>query len=229
MKSLIFDSGSIISLAMNNLLYTLKPLKQMFNGSFYIGGTVKKEIIDNPLNTKKYRLEAIFISQLLHDSVLELYDNKQISNSIIKIKHLANSIYQTKSQNINILQDGEIESLALNCLLKANAYVVDERTMRLLIENPYQLQRLLSEKLHTRISINKDALSTFNNIVCDVKILRSVELMIVAYENGIFNILSKNKDIDNKQILLGLIWGLKLNGCSISTEEITRILHLEGF
>ena len=35
-KALIFDSGAIITLALNNLLYILKPLKKEFGGEFYI-------------------------------------------------------------------------------------------------------------------------------------------------------------------------------------------------
>ena len=42
MKSLVFDTGSVISLVMNNLLWTLKPLKKQYGGDFFIPKGVKK-------------------------------------------------------------------------------------------------------------------------------------------------------------------------------------------
>ena len=54
MKSLVFDSGPIISLATNNLLWVLEPLKNKFNGKFFITQAVKGEIVERPLETKKF-------------------------------------------------------------------------------------------------------------------------------------------------------------------------------
>ena len=42
MKSIIFDAGPVISLTTNNLLWTLRELKERCNGSFYITEAVKK-------------------------------------------------------------------------------------------------------------------------------------------------------------------------------------------
>ena len=55
MKSLVFDSSTIITLAMNNLLSLLKPLKEKFQGEFYIPLSVKEEIIDVPFRSKKFK------------------------------------------------------------------------------------------------------------------------------------------------------------------------------
>ena len=41
MKALVFDSGSIISLVLDNLGWILKPLRLKFNGDFYIKITIK--------------------------------------------------------------------------------------------------------------------------------------------------------------------------------------------
>ena len=59
MKSLIFDAGPIISLATNNLLWILEPLKNKFDGKFYLTDAVKRELVDRPLETKKFKFEAI--------------------------------------------------------------------------------------------------------------------------------------------------------------------------
>ena len=52
MKSLVFDSSSIISLATNNLLWLLRPLKKQFKGDFYISKSIKHEIVDHPMTTE---------------------------------------------------------------------------------------------------------------------------------------------------------------------------------
>jgi len=59
MKALVFDTGPIITLAMNNLLWLVKEMKDKFNGEFYITESVKRECVDRPLTSKKYKYEAI--------------------------------------------------------------------------------------------------------------------------------------------------------------------------
>ena len=59
MKCLVFDSGPIISLTTNNLLWILEPLKNKFKGRFVITEGVRKELIDKPLTTKKFKFEAL--------------------------------------------------------------------------------------------------------------------------------------------------------------------------
>ena len=66
MKTIVFDSGPIISLAMKNLLWTLEPLKKEFGGEFYIPYGVKKELIDKPLQGKKYKFEALQVLRLIN-------------------------------------------------------------------------------------------------------------------------------------------------------------------
>ena len=58
MKSIVFDSGPIISFDLNNLLWLLVPLKREFNGKFYITSAVKRELVDKPLEIKKYKFEV---------------------------------------------------------------------------------------------------------------------------------------------------------------------------
>ena len=121
---------------------------------------------------------------------------------------------------MHIVDRGEVEALALVLRVQAAAYVVDERTMRLLIENPYTLRRILERKLHIKVDINKKLLKEFSEIVKGVKVIRSTELLIIAYEKGLLNkfVTVGSTEID---LLDGLLWGLKLRGCSISSDEIT--------
>ncbi len=228
MKVIVFDSSSIISLAMNDLLWTLKPLKKMYKGDFYIPNSVKKEIIDVPIKSKKFKLEAIMISKLVEEGILKVGKTVDVN----KLLFLANSVFISKENlqvkspggKLNILQKGEIEAIALCAELNADAYVVDERTMRLFMEDSEALKGILENKLHTSVSIDNKMLGDFKKQINSVNIIRSSELMMVALEKGLFDeyINIKNK----KELVDAILWGLRLRGCAISTEEINETIKL---
>ncbi len=232
MKSMVFDTSSIISIATNNLLWVLKLLKDKFNGEFFITGSVKKELIDKPLRSKKYKLEAIMISDILQKKIIKYFRNIELENKVNHMLNLANNIFKAKGKYIQIVDKAEIESLSLALLLKSGAYVVDERTMRLLVEDPKKLVTILKNKLHTNVGINKINLKKFQK-EARIDILRSVDLMIIAYETGLLDkYIEKNEVLEGnlkKNLLEGLLWGLRLRGCSISSEEINEVMKIEGF
>ncbi len=233
MKTIIFDTSSIISIATNELIPVFKSLKGKFNGDFIISESVKKEVIDYPLTTKKFKLEAIMLLDCLTKNYLKLYESNDVRKKAEYLLSLVNEIFKADKDYIRIVDLAEVESLTLAIYLNSEVYVVDERTMRLVIENPKQLAELLAKKLQTKITINNENLKKFKDEVGSVKIIRSTELMTLAYEIGLFDdLIGKNKIIkkDLRPMLLeGLLWGLKLRGCSISQEEIDEIIKLEGF
>ena len=89
MKSLVFDAGPIISLASNNLLWLLRPLKKEFNGKFYITHYVKKEIVDRPLEIKRFKFEAIQVERMIDKGVLDIISNSIIQEETLKLLTLA--------------------------------------------------------------------------------------------------------------------------------------------
>lgn len=227
MKSLVFDTSSIISLATNNLLWIISELKKRYNGQFYLCNSVKRELVDNPLQSKKYKFEALTIMELIKKRDLELY-NGDLNAKKNKLLNLANNIFKAKGQNMNIVHDADMESLALAIAIKADAYIVDERTTRLLIENPKKLNDLFNKKLHTDINFDNKLLKDFQKEIGNINILRSADLMTIVYEKGLLNkyVFSENL---RKSVLEGVLWGVKLRGCSISIEEINDIIKMEGF
>jgi len=224
MKSLVFDTSSIISLSTNNLLWTLRALKKDFKGKFYIPSSVKKELVDTPMKGRKYKLEAMMISKVIKEGLLNVYDEIKVK----RLLELVNSIYTSEKREeaknpggkINILHKGETEALMLAIKLKANAFVVDERTTRLLLEDPEKLKGLLEKKLHTNIKIDYTVLNKFKIMVGKINVIRSTELMMVALEKGLF----KDYLVDGEKDLVdALLWGLRLRGCAISTSEIKKL------
>src|SRR3989338_2608587 len=150
MKSMVFDSSTIISLSLNNLLYLLPDLKHRFQGQFFITESVKKELIDNPMHTRKFKLEALQIHQLVLDNTLEIY-GQQLEKQTQHLLNLINNLFKAENHFIRLVDRAEVESLALANLLKAT-YAVDERTIRMLVENPNELKDLFEKKLHTKIT-----------------------------------------------------------------------------
>lgn len=64
--------------------------------------------------------------------------------------------------------------------------------------------------------------------------MRSFELGIIAYESGFLDKYmlkeeEKLKEIENinKSVLEGVLWAIKLAGCSVRGEDIDEVLHLE--
>ena len=220
MKTLVFDTSSIISLVTNDLLHVIPDLKQLFNGEFCIPESVRVELVDKPLASKKYKLEAMMINGVINTGIFQV--NKSLDVDFLL--NIVNNIYSAKDKPIHILDRAEIEAVALAVKLNSLAYVVDERTMRLLVEDPAKLGRVLSKKLHTKITMNTKLLKLFKKNINKVKIIRSTELMTVAFEKGLLD--KYIVGFDKKEAIDAILWGLRLRGCAISSEEITDIIKI---
>jgi len=220
-KILIFDSGSLISLSINGLLEELKKLKKIFNGEFIITKEVKKEVVDNPIKIKMYELEALKIQNLIDEGCLNMPDkigitDKEITNLMFKLMNFANTMFIGNRNEIQLIQQGETSCLALSKILNEkkikNVLVVDERTTRMLVEKPENLKELLEKKMHTNVKLKESNFKEFNGF----KIIRSTELIYIAYKKGLIN-------LRGKEVLDALLYALKFKGCAISSEEIEEI------
>lgn len=233
MKAIVFDSSTLISIATNNLLWTLPLLKKKFNGEFYITESVKSEVIDRPLQSKRFKLEAMQILSMVAEGVIKVYKSEELRNKSQKITDLINSIYLANDHYIKIIQKAEVESLILSAMLDCT-FAVDERTMRVFVEDYKGLLSIFANKLHIDVKINEKNLNIVRMEVHKVNIIRSVELMTIAYKLGMLNsyLNPEEKNIINidlkKSLLDGLLWGLRLRGCSVSSDEINEIMALNG-
>ena len=234
MKALVFDSSTLISIATNNLLWTLPLLKEKFGGEFYITESVKVELINVPLKSRRFKLEAMQLLSMIADGTIKIYKSSELENKANRVLGLINNIYSASGNYITIVQKAEVEALVLSAMLDC-VFAVDERTIRLFMEDYKSLHNVFSERLHTEIKVNESNLALIGREVHKVPIIRSVELMTMAYKLGLMQQYldpreSKIANIDLKKTLLeGLLWGLRLRGCSVSTEEIDEIMLLHGF
>jgi hypothetical protein len=231
-KIIVFDAGPVISLTLNNLLWILEPLNKKFNGKFYVPMAVKKELIDKPLNTRKFKFEALQIIPLITNNTIELIENDFIVSKTRFLVDLANRCFKAKGNFIQIIQEGEMETVATALYFNCQTIVVDERITRMLIEDPNGIKHLLERRLHTAISVDKINLKKFNEVVKGLNVIRSIELVTIAYELGILDkYMDKNqrlmvKDVE-KVLLEGVLWAVKLNGCSVNEDEINDIINFE--
>ena len=232
-RAIIFDSSTLISFAMNGILDILRDLKKVFNGSFLITQDVKKEVVDIPMTITRFKLEALKIQHLLDEGVLEIYNEEGIQKRTKEILNIANSMFEGKDKNIKLVSAGEISCLALSEILSEkkilNVVAIDERTTRMLVENPEKLGSFLEKKMHTKIIYKKSPPGVLqgqkergNNfeIFKKFKIIRSAELVYIAYKKKLVK-------MGNGKLLDALLWAVKFKGCSISGDEIREIKRLE--
>ena len=218
MKSLIFDSGAIITLALNDLLYILEPLKKLFRGDFYITEAVKEELIKNPLKIKRFMLEALMIKKLLEEGILKVFpNNSNLEEEEKRILNLANTTFTTDGEFIKVLDKGETSCLALYNLIKSDALAIDERSLRMLCEMPKNLHKLFESKFHRKVIANEENYLFFKNF----KVIRSSELVFIAYKNKIINL-----PTGKSEAIEALFYAAKFKGCAISRNEIETAKRL---
>src|SRR3989344_7731005 len=219
MKILIFDSGPLINLTMNGLLYVLEELKKKFDGKFLITQAVKYEILDRPIDVPRFELGALQIKKLIDQGTLEFpsslgISDEQIEKMTSQLMDKANHYLMFKGQWINIVSKAEMSCLALSYELSnrdvENLIAIDERTTRLLAENPQDLSRLMSTRMHQDIH----AVSQEFNMFSHFRFIRSSELVYVAYKKNLLHVGS------NPKVLEAVLYATKYKGTSISFEEI---------
>lgn len=224
MKVLIFDSGPLINLSMNGLLDVLEKMKKDFDGKFIITPQVKYEIVDRPLGIPRFELGALKVQSMIERGILELPSSLGIDEELIRrnteeLKDMANHFIQIRGKWIPIVSSGEMSCLALSSELTKkeieNVIAIDERTTRIIVENPPGLERLMSDKMHARAELIASDFSIFSKFT----MIRSSELVYVAYKKGLI-------PIDGKKALEALLYATKYHGSSISFEEIDELKKL---
>ncbi len=226
-KTIVFDTGPIITMAMTNLLSLLPRLKSAFAGDFLIPSAVHRELIERPLATRSHKLEAFQVFPYINDGTLQVIDTELLRTRAAELSAIANNIYWAQGQPIQIVHEGELEALALMLIVGASTMVVDERTMRYLIETPSKLLDRLEYKLHTKVTVNKADLERFKLLVKQIHTIRSVELLTYAFESGLFSHelnLADSLPHNRTDFYEGLLWGLKYAGCGVSDYEIDDLL-----
>jgi predicted nucleic acid-binding protein len=210
-KRIVCDSSSIISMAVNCMCSFIGEL----GADLMVNKEVYDEIVSRPSGSKRYALESIRIKKLFNEGVIKVREaNPRLTDEIIDV---SNSIYSVKKQYIKLIHRGEAGALALARDVGADGFMIDERTMRMIIEDPEMLSSVLSSQINQKVAINYRNLEIFRELVPPVKIIRSSEVAAVAYEKGV---LGRNLGDSRKEAFLAVLYALKFSGCAISWGEI---------
>ena len=180
------------------------------------------------MSSKKFKFEALQVGFRIRKAVLSVVETPQIKALAEELLELSNKTFKVRGNWLKIVHYAEMEALASTIVLNASAVVIDERTTKLLVEDPEALVRTLSTHLKAKVSVNKKNLDKIRRWVKNVRIVRSVELVIVAYEKGILDKYLLDGKKARKTLVESLLWGVKLRGCAISREEIDELVALES-
>ncbi|MBW2969764.1 hypothetical protein KY309_01175 [Candidatus Woesearchaeota archaeon] len=225
MKTIIFDSGTIISLTTTNLLFILEEFKKKAN--LAITTAVKRELVDRPLETRRFKFEALQVQSLIENGTLAVIQDEAVTKKAQELINTANSILSAHGQNIQVVHLGEMEALAAAILYKADAIATDERITRTLLENPHGLHLLMEKRLHMQLKHDEKRLHEFQEQTRHIKVIRSIELVTIAYEQGLLDKYVVKIPHAKRELLESILWSVKLNGCSVTDDEIDTIVKLE--
>ncbi len=210
---IVLDAGPLISLSNTCLLWLIERLPF----DFIVPPWVVNEVSLFPSRTKHYKYSALRIRELLEKGTVKEHQLDDRAKEIAdRVQHIANSVYSIKHRPLKIIQRGEAEAIAV-ATETDHVMLVDERTIRLLLEDPKELRNVLQIRTGAHVSMNFDRAEELQDIVGDVLMIRSADLVAYAYEEGYLK-----KD---REFLEAALYALKYAGCAISEQEIQDYIH----
>lgn len=214
LKAVSCDSSSIITLSSNCLLWLLDK----FEADFLIPVYVRKEILDNPLHTKKYALEAMRNGLMVGGPLKVEKTDPKLRDKIVR---LSNTLLMHKGKAIDIIQKGEADALALAVEKKIDTLLVDEKNTRLMLEDKELLRKVAQKRTGKSIEVNGGVAREIDKLLKGIRAIRSSELVAVAVKRGLVDWPYPKKDV-----LRSLLTAVKFSGCAISSQEITETINI---
>lgn len=216
MKSIICDSSSLISLAETCNINVISFLKTFADVQFVIPPSVYSEIITCPIRIPQFEFGAVRLRKLLDDEVISVFSPPTLAVDTKQLLSLANNVFRLDGQPLQIVHAGEAECLAAYSSAQASALAIDEKTTRLLVEDPYKLAEAMQSEYKGKLLVDKQALDQFNLRCKKITVLRSSELLATAALKGFF---SDFKDFEDEAFHSSL-YALRRAGCSLPTTEL---------
>lgn len=209
----VCDSSSLIALSETCNTSVLGFLKEK-GARFFITPHVEKEIIAHPRQLKQYALSALRLNKLLQDKVLET-----IELSKAEARHVmeqANALFSVNGHAVKILHEGEAECLAALKRGNPRVFLIDEKTTRLLVESPKTLLESLRTEYAGKIVLNNVALNALRKGLEKKIVLRSTELLAIAFSKGFF----QEFEGERANVFHSALYALQSAGCSITSREL---------
>ena len=214
-QSIVCDSSSLISLTDSCFVHVIYFLKKKYSGRFIIPPSVEKECVEQPMHIRNYALHAIRLKRAIAENMIDVVEAKP-EKAAEEIKFIANNIFHADGTPLRLLHAGEADVLSLALELDVDNILMDERTTRMLVEDPEALRQHLEHELGKQIGINDESLSAFSRATKRLRFFRSTELILLAYEKGYF---ADYGELEREAVEASL-YKLKYSGCAIGFEEI---------
>jgi predicted nucleic acid-binding protein len=221
MNNIVFDSSAIISISEKCFIAILEKLAKNSNASFLIPQAVNYEIVEHPLQIRRFELNAIRIKKAVEKGWIKVMPRDQeTQRQMQKLLETANNAFFIGDKPITLIQEGEAEALALAKEIGAKIVVIDERTARMILEDPMRLKERLSRGIDKEIKADNNKLSEIKKMLSGIEIVRSCELIALAFEKGYF----ENELSQSNQAIEAALFALRYSGCAVSEQEITEYL-----
>ncbi len=217
MAFIVCDSSSLISLSDTCNIDVFRFLRG-HGGEFAIPPAVEEEIVGHPSQLKQYAFSAVRLRKLVEDGIVRTDAPSRLASEKQSIESAANTAIRVDGKPLQLIHSGEAECLALLKLSseKQKTLLVDEKTVRLLLESPNKLVERLRGEYEGRVEIDNAAMNSFGAGLERVTVVRSTELVAVAASLGFFADYGQLAG-DAARTALG---ALQLAGCSISSDEL---------
>ncbi len=224
-KKIVLDSSSLISISDNCFIKVMKHLAQKENISFIIPESVYMESVQTPARIKRFELNAIRIRDAVEEGYIKVMKTTPaMRQRMERLERETFDLCECDGEKVRLLHLGESETLALIKEINADVLAIDERTTRMLIEEPQNIVPFLQRRHEGRVSINRAALDSFRAEYGGIKIVRSVELIALSYDDGTFG-----EEIHRtRQALEAALYAVKFAGCAVSFNEIGNYLRKVG-
>jgi hypothetical protein len=176
---------------------------------------VTRECIDQPRKLLPHAIHALRLKRAMNDGIIEEVPAPEKS-TIEELRFMANSIFYANGTPIRLLHEGETEVLALANELAVSNILMDERTTRMLVEAPFELQQLLAREFRREITVNDEHLQSFSRFTRGMRFFRSSEMLLLAAEKGFF----ADYNGLEKEAIEAAVYKLKYAGCAVGFGEL---------
>ncbi|MCX8198247.1 MAG: hypothetical protein N3F07_03605 [Candidatus Micrarchaeota archaeon] len=218
-QALACDASSLISLTDSCFVHVLYFFKRKHKAAFLIPPSVEYECVERPMGLKMHSLFALRLKRAILDGVIDVVP-LGLSRKAESIRWAANNSFYADGTPIRLLHQGEAEALALASEAGIQNVLIDERTTRMLSEDPEALRLHLEKELSRSIKVDEESLSSFLRFTEGMRFFRSSELLLLAYEKGYF---SDYGELEEEAIEAAL-YRLKYSGCGVGMGEIESYL-----
>ncbi|MCR4368667.1 MAG: hypothetical protein NUV67_02045 [archaeon] len=217
MTKIIVDSSTLITLSGSCFINIFRELSEREKIRFILPASVYYESVERPIKIRRFELNAIRIREAVRGGYLELArTTPSMKLTMEKLASATANVCRANGKKIRLIDLGEAETLALMKEVGGDILAIDERTTRMLIEEPQNVLKFLEHKHQCKVTMDRGELGEFRQFFGKIRVVRSVELLALAYADGAF----ATSMPKSKESLEAALFAAKFAGCAVSAQEI---------